>query len=51
MSNAEWLEWQKLIIRSEYKDIRPAAPASKKAQIQFDLTAKKSLARVKRYGD
>ena len=46
-----WAEWQKLCIREDYKDIKPVTPARDKAQLQFDLTAKKSLARVKRHAN
>jgi len=46
MSNkAEWLAWQKQVIREEYKDILPIRD---KAQRQFDKTARKSLIAVEK---
>jgi hypothetical protein len=49
MSDREsWLTWQKQVIAEEYKDIKPIRD---KAQTSFDKAAKKSLARVKRYGN
>jgi hypothetical protein len=41
----EWLDWQKKVIREEYKDI---IPARNNAQLQFDKTVKESLPKVMR---
>lgn len=46
--NASWLEWQKLVIREEYKDIKIILPARDKAQRQFDQTVRDTLPKVKR---
>jgi hypothetical protein len=43
-SSISWVEWQKKIIREEYKDI---IPARDNAQRQFDRTVKESLPKVK----
>jgi hypothetical protein len=42
-SSISWIEWQKLVIREEYKDI---IPARDNAQRQFDKTVKESLPKV-----
>jgi len=44
-SKEEWYQWQKSVIREEYKDILPIRD---KAQRQFDKTARKSLIAVKK---
>ncbi len=46
-SNIEWMEWQKLVIREEYKDIKPVTPARDKAERQVTKTAHESLKQVK----
>jgi hypothetical protein len=43
-SSISWVEWQKKIIREEYKDI---IPARDNVQRQFDRTVKESLPKVK----
>jgi hypothetical protein len=45
-SNISWLEWQKLVIREEYKDIKIVLPARNKAQRQFDRTVRDTLPKV-----
>jgi hypothetical protein len=42
-SSIDWAEWQKKVIREEYKDI---IPARNNAQRQFDKTVKESLPKV-----
>lgn len=44
-SSFDWLAWQKLVIKEEYKDI---IPARDNAQRQFDKTVKESLPKVMR---
>jgi hypothetical protein len=44
-SSISWIEWQKKIIREEYKDI---IPARDNVQKQFDKTVKDTLHLVKR---
>ena len=39
-----WMEWQKLVIKEEYKDITPARDNS---QRQFDKTVKDTLPKVR----
>jgi hypothetical protein len=48
-SSIDWLAWQKLVIREEYKDIKKITPARNKAQRQFDRTVNESLPKVMRY--
>lgn len=45
--NASWLEWQKFVIREEYKDLKIVLPARDKAQRQFDRTVRDTLPKVK----
>jgi hypothetical protein len=45
-SNINWAEWQKFVIKEDYKDIRPARD---NMQRQFDKTVKDSLPKVKKY--
>jgi hypothetical protein len=42
-SSISWVEWQKKVIREEYKDI---IPARDNVQRQFDKTVKESLPKV-----
>jgi hypothetical protein len=39
-SDISWIEWQKLIIREEYKDLNNIIPARDNVQRQFDKTVK-----------
>jgi hypothetical protein len=43
-----WLEWQKLIIREEYKDLNHIIPIRDKTQRHFEKSVQESLPKVKR---
>jgi hypothetical protein len=47
-SDISWIEWQKLVIREDYKDIKIALPVRDKIQQQFEKSVQESLPKVKR---